>query len=116
MHPDWCVGPIEDLLTFTASGWADGAFVGASERGEGVGDDVHSWAYDGWRQLRWNGSSSSWGSRWKRNQTVCCAVDMDARRMWFALDGEWNMGEGHDGKVRYVRPHMLSLTRYVTGI
>jgi len=38
-------------------GWADGRFTPESESGDGVGDDHHSWAYDGYRQLRWHGES-----------------------------------------------------------
>ena len=34
-------------------GFADMAFVGASDDGHGVGDDIHSWAYDGQVRCLW---------------------------------------------------------------
>ena len=30
-------------------GWIDVSFVGDDDGGNGVGDDLHSWAYDGLR-------------------------------------------------------------------
>ena len=35
-------------------GWVDGAYDGNADNGEGVGDDPHSWAYDGWRVYLWH--------------------------------------------------------------
>ena len=46
-------------------GWADGAFKGNASKGEGVGDDIHSWAYDGNRKLVWHQSQTAWGAEWK---------------------------------------------------
>ena len=69
-------------------GWSDVAFKGSSERGDGVGDGIHSWAYDGWRQQKWHGSSSPWGSKWKAGDVVGCAVDVDAGVLIFSLNGK----------------------------
>ncbi|DAZ95584.1 TPA: hypothetical protein N0F65_006070 [Lagenidium giganteum] len=76
-------------------GWADVAFCGAADRGDGVGDGPHSWAYDGWRQQKWHGQSSPWGSKWKQGDVVGCAVDADAGTIIFSLNGKMksaNMG------------------------
>jgi hypothetical protein len=44
-------------------GWADNLFQGDSTNGDGVGDDAHSWAYDGVRQQCWNGESAEYGDQ-----------------------------------------------------
>lgn len=70
-------------------GWCDGSYTGASEHGEGVGDDGHSWAYDGYRQLRWHEVSTPWGARWSKGDTIMVAVDIEARVMLFGRNGSW---------------------------
>ena len=37
-------------------GWADEAFQCDPLSGQGVGDNEHSWAYDGFRSKKWNGA------------------------------------------------------------
>lgn len=74
-------------------GWATPQFTGSSGNGEGVGDDKHSFAYDGFRQLKWaNGEAQRWGRKWRQGDTVCCAVDIDSGVIQFALNGNWNSG------------------------
>ncbi|KAL0586911.1 hypothetical protein ABG067_003531 [Albugo candida] len=76
-------------------GWADTAFCGAADRGDGVGDGPHSWAYDGWRQQKWHGQSSPWGSKWNQGDVVGCGVDADSGAIIFTLNGKMrsvNMG------------------------
>ena len=60
-------------------GWVDGVFSGDAEGGLGVGDDVYSWAFDGYRRLRWHRDSVAWGHKWKAGDVVGCAVDLDER-------------------------------------
>lgn len=77
-------------------GWADCAFEGGADAGQGVGDDIHSWAYDGWRTYLWHEISAEWGAKWKPGDVVGCALDMDNQIMSFFLNGygkEVNMGE-----------------------
>ncbi|ETV97588.1 hypothetical protein, variant [Aphanomyces invadans] len=69
-------------------GWADAAFSGASERGDGVGDGPHSWAYDGWRQMKWHGNSCPYGLKWKPGDVIGCGIDCDAGMMFFTLNGK----------------------------
>jgi hypothetical protein len=52
-----------------------------------VGDDSHSWAFDGWRILLWHELSADWGAKWTKNDVVGCAIDLDSRRMSFYLNG-----------------------------
>lgn len=76
-------------------GWADVAFSGAADRGDGVGDGAHSWAYDGWRQQKWHGQPSPWGSKWQQGDVIGCGIDVDAGTMIFSLNGKMrsaNMG------------------------
>ena len=64
-----------------------------------LGDDSHSWAYDGWRLLKWNSSCAEWGAKWADGDVVGCAIDMDNRIMSFYLNGfgeEIGMGVAYD--------------------
>lgn len=67
-------------------GWADSSYVGGTS-GEGVGDDSHSWAFDGWRTYIWHEISTPWGARWNTGDVVCCSVDIENKIMSFTLNG-----------------------------
>jgi len=68
-------------------GWVDSAYEGNADNGEGVGDDEHSWAFDGWRMYLWHKTSIEWGARWDKGDTVGCAIDFDEGTMSFSLNG-----------------------------
>jgi hypothetical protein len=72
-------------------GWADASFEGSALRGNGVGDDANSWAYDGCRQYRWHGTSDSWGTLWKPGDVVGCLVDLRKSNltMSFSINGSF---------------------------
>jgi hypothetical protein len=55
-------------------GWADNLFEGDSTNGDGVGDDTHSWAYDGVRQQAWNGKEKDYGDQWATGDVVGCSL------------------------------------------
>jgi len=63
-------------------GWASHDFRGDSENGDGVGDDAASWAYDGVRQLVWNGAltdgNTDYGLAWSAGDVVGCFLDLGA--------------------------------------
>merc|ERR1712166_1575330 len=70
-------------------GWVAPNYTGDASQGNGVGDDTFSWAYDGYRQLRWhNGASESWSNKWKTGDTVCLALDCKRGELRFALNGQ----------------------------
>jgi hypothetical protein len=66
----------------------DSAYDGGADIGQGVGDDAHSWAYDGWRMYLWHEVSSEWGAKWSPGDVVGCAVDLDIHTMSFYLNGQ----------------------------
>eukprot|EP01035_Chromulina_nebulosa_P017758 gene17758-23358_t len=68
-------------------GWVDLAYAGVADSGQGVGDDIHSWAYDGWRTHLWHEISTDWGGRWSVGDVVGCAVDLDNNDISFYLNG-----------------------------
>jgi hypothetical protein len=73
-------------------GWADLDFVGSQRDGHGVGDDKHSWGYDGCRAptqgLWWDGPHI-YGRNWSSGDTIGCEMDLDEGRMSFSLNGQW---------------------------
>lgn len=59
-------------------GWAEDRFVASMEAGDGVGDNVHSWAFDGARCLKWNGESEVYGKPWSAGDVVRATVTLAA--------------------------------------
>jgi len=70
-------------------GFADVSFLGNNDEGQGVGDDRHSFAYDGQRILTWVAGSRPFGRPWNGGDVICVAVDLDARAAWFGLNGDY---------------------------
>ena len=68
-------------------GWVDSGYDGGADVGEGVGDDIHSWAYDGWRMYLWHEASSEWGAKWSPGDIIGCALNMNDKSMSFYLNG-----------------------------
>merc|ERR1719361_2138771 len=71
-------------------GFADAGFVANVAKGSGVGDHSKSWAYDGWRQKKWNGANVRYGgdNKWKAGDIVGCCVDIDGGSIKFLLNGK----------------------------
>ena len=70
-------------------GWADQFFKGDSENGDGVGDDQHSWAYDGCRQQKWNGEApEDYGAAWSAGDVVGCLLDLESVNDKEGVDAE----------------------------
>jgi len=80
-------------------GWIKDGFSCSSSDGTGVGDDVHSWAFDGYRLSKWHGDSPdrAYGRRfkngtwrpWKSGDVLGCLVDCDAGTISYCLNGEF---------------------------
>jgi thiol-disulfide isomerase/thioredoxin len=78
-------------------GWADLDFVGSQRDGHGVGDDKHSWGYDGCRapaQGLWFDGFHTFGRRWNTGDTIGCEIDLVEKRMSFSLNGAWGKPMG----------------------
>jgi hypothetical protein len=64
-------------------GWVSNAFASrAAVEGDGVGDDVHSWAFDGYRQKAWHGGvereyGPQTGEIWRVGDVVGCFLHLD---------------------------------------
>lgn len=73
-------------------GWADLQFKANLIDGKGVGDDAHSWAYDGYRCLKWHSNQKeSFGKKWKAGDVIGIAVDLDdTKSVSFSLNGDWS--------------------------
>jgi hypothetical protein len=80
------------LCVVAQIGWADLDFVGSQRDGHGVGDDKHSWGFDGCRApmqgLWWDGYHT-FGRAWAGGDTIGCEIDLDTQRMSFSLNGSW---------------------------
>lgn len=79
-------------------GWADKNFKADEIQGFGVGDDEHSWAYDGGRLRKWHKGRWSAFSKieWKADDIVGCGLDLDNKKMEFYLNGV-PLGEAFSG-------------------
>jgi len=78
-------------------GWVDVEFWAASREGVGVGDDKHSWAYDGNRRCKWHAQKEiKWGGKqsWKYGDVIGCACDLINRTISFSLNGKMDGGMG----------------------
>ena len=64
-------------------GWAGPLFQCNPIRGQGVGDHVYSWAFDGFRQKRWCMSPASYGNRWRAGDVVGVSLDAGLEEMRF---------------------------------
>lgn len=64
-------------------GWAAAPFQCSPIRGQGVGDHMHSWAFDGFRQKRWCISSAPYGKRWRAGDVVGALLDAELQEMRF---------------------------------
>lgn len=69
-------------------GFADESFRCDPSSGQGVGDHLHSWAYDGLRSKKWNVACDSYGKRWHIGDIVGALLDTDLLEMKFYLNGE----------------------------
>jgi len=71
-------------------GWAQRGFKPDATTGDGVGDDQHSWAYDGARAQKWHGGTSeAYGSAWESGDVLGCSLDLTKGdgEISFALNG-----------------------------
>ena len=64
-------------------GWAGPLFQCSPIRGQGVGDHMHSWAFDGFRQKRWCVSSAPYGNQWRAGDVVGVFLDAGLEEMRF---------------------------------
>jgi len=79
---------------FVQIGWADAAFRCASFI-DGVGDDDHSWAFDGMRKCVWHaGNDRPWGKKSDTQDVICCLLNLDNRQILFGLNGSFNAPMG----------------------
>ncbi|KAL2916522.1 hypothetical protein HK105_203955 [Polyrhizophydium stewartii] len=71
-------------------GWASEKCHFNSEAGTGVGDDEHSYAYDGHRMKRWHAEldNNSYGRSWSPGDTVTSVIDLDQCTITYYLNGE----------------------------
>ncbi|KAH9133096.1 hypothetical protein LEN26_007158 [Aphanomyces euteiches] len=68
-------------------GWIDSAFESDALQGQGVGDHTNSWAYDGFRQKKWNVEAMDYGEKWRSGDVVGVLLDSDRCEMQYFLNG-----------------------------
>ena len=59
----------------------------ASENTMGCGDDAESFGYDGSGHFVWNGQREKIGTKLVTTDTVTAAIDFEANRVYFAVNG-----------------------------
>eukprot|EP00928_Gymnodinium_smaydae_P055331 TRINITY_DN38908_c0_g1_i1.p1 TRINITY_DN38908_c0_g1~~TRINITY_DN38908_c0_g1_i1.p1 ORF type:complete len:574 (-),score=73.84 TRINITY_DN38908_c0_g1_i1:286-2007(-) len=108
---------VVDHLDGPQFGWATLKFIECAydiDGQDGVGDDDHSWACDGQRELFWHGGDSkemSWPRIWMPGDVIGLAIDIDGGRMRFSLNGHWLHGEEQpfDSKAAFLFPAVTSI-------
>jgi hypothetical protein len=55
-------------------GWANSHFQLSADSTDGIGDDAHSYSFDGARQMKWNGTNEVYGSSWEPGSIVGCEL------------------------------------------
>lgn len=71
-------------------GWADNDFVCNEGQNNGIGDDIHSWGYDGGRQLKFHGEEPEKYAidvKWKTGDIISCYYDGDHKEISYSLNG-----------------------------
>ncbi|KAJ9584194.1 hypothetical protein L9F63_021458, partial [Diploptera punctata] len=74
-------------------GWATSDCKFSQETG--VGDTVHSYAYDGNRVRKWNVATHQYGESWLSGDIIGCTIDLDRGVIEFYRNGK-SMGEAFD--------------------
>lgn len=73
-------------------GWATDELYVDAEAGRGVGDDEHSYGYDGHRVKKWHGRNDNrrqtYGSCWAVGDTLTCAIDLDKQQIRYYQNGQ----------------------------
>ncbi|KAM3582119.1 hypothetical protein VKS41_005548 [Umbelopsis sp. WA50703] len=81
-------------------GWASQDAQFDPEGGMGVGDDDHSYAFDGCRAQKWHGrwsdERSSYGQEWNAGDVITCLLDLDAGKLSYYRNGA-DMGVAFEG-------------------
>ncbi|KAI9328201.1 hypothetical protein DFJ73DRAFT_862136 [Zopfochytrium polystomum] len=72
-------------------GWTTLSIVFDPEGGEGVGDNEHSYAFDGQRMKKWHAyavSENSYGVEWSSGDTITALLDLDEGTISYYRNGE----------------------------
>jgi len=56
--------------------------------GDGVGDDKHSWGFDGNRVCKWSNGSQQYGKSWSDGDILGCLLSLDDKKVEFFLNDE----------------------------
>jgi len=86
---------IEKCVGCVQLGWVGSVEAVEEETGHGVGDDKTGWGVDGDRLAKWHDGGRPYeiARKWRDGDVICCAADLAAGDLLFALNGDW---EGPD--------------------
>ena len=76
---------------YTQIGWATNKFEEHKDYiNTGVGDDTHSWGFDGQRVGMWfNDKFEPWGEKVAEDHVLGIAADLERGQLLFGVDGNW---------------------------
>ena len=79
-------------------GFADSEFKAVADRGQGVGDDDHSWGCDLMRLRKWGTAGTPYAAdlELKAKDIVGCTLDLDAKTISYSVNGK-DLGVAFEG-------------------
>jgi hypothetical protein len=75
-------------------GFVTEGFQSMGQSNNGVGDDDHSWGFDGIRQLLWPKKYDDFGSKWMIGDTLGFACDLVNKSISFSVNGSFEAPNG----------------------
>jgi len=84
-----CSGVVQVGWCSSAVGSTSSLWAPKTEDGNGVGDDMNSWSFDGSRCLKFNGESMTYGKKWGEGDIIGCTLNtaLQPHTVSFSLNG-----------------------------
>lgn len=55
---------------------------------DGIGDDINTYAFDGYRNVKWPDGKTNYGKLWDIGDIIGCGIDLDKKEIEYFINGE----------------------------